>query len=629
MRGGRGSLSRESTEARGLRRFLLLGVKAALLLREYGFRELAVRTKKYVARRGFMGAVSNAPGADYESHVRETALLPAEAHDIEVWLDEHGAALPEIGIVVPVRGPVSSRLGESLRAVHSQIYTGWRLLLVLQEPQPPDFVAQCEGYAADPRIQLLYVPALSNSSDPLSDVLGEFSAPWITFLDPGDILDRRALSSVARTIVDDKPDVIYTDEDQLDEEGRGRFEPNFKPGWSPHLLLRTNYVGRLLVMRRADARTVGGFHPGHGNDQEYDLLLRLADRDNLRVSHIPRVMYHRRTSDGTIPAPSAGAQEPLTDSSRLQDALTRTLMRRGLSGAVEPIGPGRFHIVPVLDDPPHVSVIIPFRDQFPYLERCLQSLDQSRHANRTTIEVVLVDNGSTAQTVDAVGQVIGGRNDVSLIRVDEPFNFSRLINVGASISRGTYLLLLNNDTEVISPRWLDEMVGVAEHPGVGVVGAKLVFPNGKIQHGGVIIGLRGLVGHAFYGQADGSGYMGLLSVVRDVSAVGAACALTPRSIFEELGGFDERLPIALNDVDYCLRVRRSGRAVVWTPHAVLRHVESASRGYQEPPADIELFRARWSEVLGSGDPFYNPNLSTEESYRIETPAGRGRRKALG
>ncbi|MGH8640788.1 MAG: glycosyltransferase family 2 protein [Burkholderiales bacterium] len=434
---------------------------------------------------------------------------------------------------------------------------------------------------------------------------------WVMLLRAGDTLPRHALywfacESRAR------PDVaiVYSDDDTVDAAGQ-RLDPRFKPDWSLEHLRSTHYVGAAVVLSAAAVAAAGGLNLDccrHGN---YDLVLRVIDSAGERIAHVPAVLFHRGSG-----ARSGSAWE---DPQWCAGALRAHLARNAVAAEVAQTLPECLRIRYRLPEtPPLVSIIVPTRDAPVLLRRCLDSLLEKTTYPR--FEILVVDNRSAdPQSLDYLSR-IARHPAVRVLRYDRPFNYSALNNFAVRQARGDILCLLNNDTEVISPDWLEEMVGHLLQARVGVVGAKLYYPDGRVQHAGDAVGPGGCANHlhSFIGRND-PGYCNRAAVAQELSAVTAACLITRRDLYLRLGGLDEKhLQVAFNDVDYCLRVREAGYQVVWTPHAELYHHESVSRGEDaswrgkiRAEREVAVMRRRWRHVMRH-DPFYNPNLSYRE-----------------
>ena len=510
---------------------------------------------------------------------------------------------PCISIVVPVYNTDETWLRKAIDSVRAQGYPHWELCLVNDCSTKPQVRSVLDEYGAvDPRIRVKHldrnVGIAGASAQALSLATGEF----VGLLDHDDELSPDALYEVvSRLNQDPELDLLYSDEDKVDLSGL-HVEPFFKPDWSPDLLLSMNYITHFSVFRRALLEQVGGFRPGFDGSQDYDLLLRFTEETS-RIAHIPRVLYHWRK----IPGSAAMSEEAKPYAYKAgQRAIAEALSRRQQDGTVESIVPGRYMVRYQLGGNPLVSIIIPTRDKVGLLRQCLKSIEEK--TSYTRYEIIVVDNGSvepeTIKYLDAIS------SKYRVCQYPGQFNFAAICNFGAVQAKGSHLLFLNNDTQVIKPDWLTAMLEQAQRPEVGAVGAKLLYPDGRIQHAGMVMGINGSTGHAFrYLPRYYQSYCGLAEVVRNCSAVTAACMMVPRAVFDEVDGFDERFRVVCNDVDLCFRIRQRGHLVVYTPQAMLFHHESASRGSLHPLEDQDLFLKQWGDLIRDGDPYYNPNLT--------------------
>ncbi len=596
-----------------------LAVKTGRLAQANGVPSTWRRIVRYARRRGIVGLVHQANEEQAFQQWLQVHLPGTRALD-DLRTRSSGLQI-EFSVLMPVYNTDPRWLKCAISSVTEQIYPHWQLCIADDGSDSPDTRAVLDALS-NPRIRVTRLEKHSGISAATNAALALAECEFVAFLDHDDELPAHALASLALAI-DVHPDVdlAYTDECAL-EGSDHKTEPFFKPEFSPDLLLSMNYIGHLVAVRRELVREVGTLRSEYDGSQDYDLLLRLVERAH-QIVHVPDILYYwRRTPGSTSDSPEA---KPYASEAAIR-ALRDCLDRRHLSGHVEQIRPGRYHIRHTSNSA-KVGVVIPTRDRVDLLRPCLDSVD--RHPDAMQIRRVIVDNGSVEDSTAQYLADVARRADTRVIRDDGPFNWSRLNNVGAAAIDCDLLLFLNNDVEALHDGWLQEMVGLACRPGVGVVGAKLVFPDGRIQHGGVVLGGGGAASHAFYGTPDGSlTYFDYAAVVRNVSAVTGACLLTPQALFQALDGFDERLPVAYNDTDYCLRVRAHGRRVVWTPHAVLLHRESASRGHHQPESDVQTFREAWWQIIADGDPFSNPNLDLDSrTYAIRT-APRARRRSL-
>ena len=526
------------------------------------------------------------------------------------------ARMPRISIVVPIFDPPLTFLNALVKSIADQTYSNWELCCVVAGSDAGVRDALIALARCDSRIKLRELGEnrgiAGNTAAAAELATGEFLA----FADHDDTLAPFALHEVVKAInAAPTADFLYSDEDKLDPHGE-RVEPNFKPDWSPETLLSRNYVCHLTVLSRALYDAIGGLRAGFDGAQDYDLVLRAGERA-ARVVHVPAVLYHWRMHAQS----TAGAK-----SSKLYafDAGKRALLdhfaRTGVDAAILD-GPtlGTYQPIYRLPSQPLVSVIVPNRDHVELLRGCVRSLEESSYAN---YELIVVENGSAKPETFQYYRELEARPNARIVTWEAtPFNYAAVNNFAARFARGELLLFLNNDVQAIGPDWLEGLVTVAARPGVGAVGAKLVYSDDTVQHAGIVVGMGGVAGHAHLNYPkDAPGHMQRLQYTQNVAAVTGACLLTPKEVFDEVGGFDEGFVLAFNDVDLCLQILRAGYRVVWTPHAELYHLESKTRGYEDTPEkqarfkrEIDLFHSKWGEFLKDGDPYYSPH------FRLDRP----------
>jgi GT2 family glycosyltransferase len=551
------------------------------------------------------------PDADYERWIAqvEPGVAELEAQRARTFDFE-----PTVSLCLSLADVDGIAVERLLASVLQQTYSHWELCIVRTEG-----CGLPEAAMADPRVRSARVAAGCSQAAGLNTAVQMTSGDFVAWIEPSDLLSPSALYEIVRA-VNEHPhaDILYSDEDQLRENGRDRTAPLFKPDWSPDLLRSTNYLGRLLVLRADLLQRLGGFREGFVGAEEYDLALR-ATESAREIVHIPRVLYHR----GVREQPLLDAHQDRDQSKR---ALTEHLQRQGTPGEVRNGRvPGTFDVTYPRAHQPLVSIIIPNRDEPEVLARCLQSLWTSTYQR---LEVLIVENGSRLPETFELYARLEADQRVRILHWDREFNYSAVNNWAAAQARGEVLLLLNNDIEAINPGWVERMLDHALRPEVGAVGAKLYFSDGTIQHAGVIIGVGPVAGHSHrFVAGDSPGYANRLAVVQNLSAVTAACLMVRNEVFHSMGGLDEEFPLALNDVDFCLRLRRAGYQIVWTPFAELYHHESRTRGRDDTPAkqaralhEITRFYRRWHKLLLTGDPFYNPNLTSSlEDFSLRVP----------
>jgi O-antigen biosynthesis protein len=553
---------------------------------------------------------------------------------------DHLSSPPKISVLMPLDGPSKRLLKASLGSLSNQIYPSWEVCLgceVSDQPGLEQLVAGTLG--RDPGVVILCDDS-SSRGDMLNRLLAVASGEFILVLRQGNLLSRHALFLVAHA-QQGRQDVgvLYGDEDSLTEAGK-RFRPVFKPAWNEELFLSEDLLGNFCAIRTTVARALGGFRPGIAGKEVFELALRaVRENGSDTVRHVPFVLSHSRLESGdeAVAGASDRSQSPVA-SKRLQAALVQEhLSACGEGGSAEVTNAGRIRIrYPVPDASALVSVIIPTRNRLELLRRCLDSLCAKTRYN--SVELIIVDNQSDDPATLEYLASLDLRFPARVLTFDYPFNFATVNNFAAGDANGEFLCLLNNDIEVISSDWLDEMVAYAARKRVGAVGAMLYYPNDTVQHGGVVLN-GNAAAHLHAGIERGSaGYMGRAQVVQELSAVTAACMVVRKSVWNEVGGMDgDNFAVEFNDVDFCLKLRERGYRNIWTPHAELYHHESVSRGRNDTPEKRErserekaALKRRWGTILDN-DPAWNPNLTFDFSEpspslvrRVERPWLQGR-----
>ena len=490
----------------------------------------------------------------------------------------------------------------STSSLLEQTCARWELIVRRSANVTPQVSALLKKITGEPRIRV-------SKAAGLNEALRESSGDFFALLEPGDVLAPFALSAVSEALrAQPEADLLYSDEDRIADDGKRRFDPHLKPDWSPDLLRSFNYVAGLAVFRKSLLEAVGGFRDEYEGERHYDLILRASEKART-VSHIHKILYHRGARNQEKPT-SGGGPPPG------QRALAEHVRRLGYEADVLAIGEGRYRVRYHIEKNPSVSIIIPTKDKATVLKTCVDSV--LKHTAYPNYRIFIVDNQSREAETLRYYEDLRRHPRVRVLSFDEPFNFSKLVNFGAAQAGGDVLVLLNNDTEIVAPGWLEAMLEHAQRKDVGAVGCLLRYPDDKtIQHAGVILGLGGICGHGHHLQpADSPGYFGRIQAVQNLSAVTAACLMTRRDEFEAVGGFDARYSRALNDIDFCLRLRERGRLIVYTPHVEVRHHESLSRGSDFTEEGWPIFKKalddfeeRWGPLLRQGDPYYNPGLS--------------------
>lgn len=537
---------------------------------------------------------------------------------------------PLISLVMPVHNTVEEDLIRAIESVVSQIYSNWELCICDDASTASHVRAVLQRYEENnPKIRISYMKTNGHISNCTNEAIGMATGKYIAFFDHDDQLSPHALLRLVEYI-EKSPHalVFYSDEDKIDTAGN-RFDPYFKSGFNLGLLRSHNYMCHFAAYEAEFLRSLGGLVVGLEGAQDYDLALRAIDAtEAANIVHVPHVLYHWRTAVGST---ASGHTEKSYAFAAGQRALDAHYARRGLpAAAVEAPEAGgmyrtRWHLPDLL---PLVTIVIPTRNGEAILRLCLDSLRRTTYGN---YEIVVIDNGTDEPSTINMLQSRELEGEIRVLRDDRPFNFSALNNRAIKEqAKGEYVLLLNNDIEVINPEWLTEMVGCAMEEGVGCVGARLWYPDGRLQHAGMIL-VCGVAGHAHKNLPRGHhGYMGRAVLSQDMIGVTAACLLVKRSIYLEVGGLDEGLAVAFNDVDFCLRVHKAGYRNHFTPYAELVHHESATRGYEDTPEkqqrfrlEIEKMQARWPMLLEHADPYYSLNLTANaEDFSLAWPPRR-------
>ncbi|MCR4317308.1 MAG: glycosyltransferase family 2 protein [Planctomycetes bacterium] len=522
---------------------------------------------------------------------------------------------PKISVIMPVYNTPKAYLSAAIESVLGQIYPEFELCIADDASTKKDVRQTLEKYAAgDSRIRLTRLERNSGISEASNCALALATGDYIALMDSDDLITRDALFEIARAIAEDPSlDFIYSDEDKIDESGE-HYDGFFKPDWSYDLFLSMMYTCHLSAFRRSLVTELGGFRDEFKGSQDYDLTLRVCERTE-KIAHIPKVLYSWRAIRGS------GAVDPEAKP-YAQDAAKRALedhvRRAKIDAATLPgAAPGRYRVRRAIRGNPEVAIILPCGGKLSFLSPCIESILKT--TSYPAFRIYVVDNSEADEVRSYVDSVRAESDRVSYIEFREkPFNFSAINNYAVAKVSEPIVLLLNDDVTVINEDWLEAMVEHAQRPEVGVVGAKLLFPDRSIQHAGVVMGLHKNTGHAFRLFPPGeSGYFHFIDIVREYSAITFACAMMRREVYEELGGLDDvNLPVAFNDVDMCLRAKERGYKVIYTPYARLFHYESVTKKVMIGHGEVDYMKRKWANVIAR-DPMYNPNLTLEfEDFSI-------------
>lgn len=552
---------------------------------------------------------------NYEDFLKKYGVKEEELARQRQEVFENG---PSFSIAVPLYQTKEKYLREMIESVQAQTYTNWELCLADGSGREHSLQPVVGEYIAkDERIKYCLLDSNEGIAGNTNEALKMADGDFVVLTDHDDLLSPEALYQCAKAVQKEpQTDVIYSDEDKVDMSGKKFFEPHFKSDYNIDLLCTMNYICHLFVVRKDVMERAGLFESCYDGAQDHDFILRCTEKAE-HIVHIPKVLYHWRCHAQST---SENPESKLYAFENGCKAVKAHYDRIGIPAEVEQ-GPfyGMYRTHYLWKEQPLVSILIPNKDHAADLKKCMDSIEEK--STYRNFEFIIVENNSTEEETFAYYKEIEKRDNVRVLYYKEDFNYSRINNFGAKEANGEYVLLLNNDTEMIEPDSIKEMLDVCMRPDVGIVGAKLIFEDNTIQHAGVIIGFGGVAGHAFIGQdRDDNGYFSRIISVQDLSAVTAACLMVRRSVFDEVEGLNEEFKVAFNDIDFCLKVRKAGYLVVYNPYAQFYHYESKSRG-QEDSADkvarfqqeIGLFGERWGELLEHGDPYYNPNLTLDKA----------------
>lgn len=584
-----------------LRKLSIYNIKKGLLyLRHYGLKEFWFRMKER-----FQAEAADY-GKWYENH-------KASEEELAKQRKEHFAKEPLISILVPVYNTPREFLIQLLRSVGTQTYHNWELCIANASVDNKGVIEVLEHYQEKTkRLKVINVPENEGISQNTNKALSIASGEYVALLDHDDLLAPNALYEIVKVINNkEDADVIYTDEDKVTADLKEHFQPHFKPDFSEDLLRSNNYICHFFVAKREIVNEIGGFHPEFNGAQDYDLIFRCTEKAR-GIYHVPKILYHWRTHKASTADNPASKMYAFDAGKR---AIEEHLKRVGEKGEVSHTKDLGFYRVkyPVIGNP-KVSIIIPNKDEIASLEKCIHSIREK--TDYKNYEIIVVENNSEkSETFEFYKKI--ERDWLKVIYWDREFNYSAINNFGVRHATGDYLLFLNNDVEVINRDWMTEMLSHCQRKQVGIVGAKLYYPDNTIQHAGIVIGIGGIAGNMFTGMSRSfTGYLHKASLQQDLSAVTAACMMVERHAFEKVKGFEEDLAVAFNDVDFCLKIRKAGYLIVYNPNVELYHYESKTRGKEDTKeklkrfqGEIDYMKERWSQILEQGDPYYNVNFS--------------------
>ena len=523
----------------------------------------------------------------------------------------------KFSIVIPLYNTPENYLKELIDSIAAQTYSNYEICFA-DGSDKGNLLPVINSTSVSDKILYKKLDDNKGISENTNAALELATGDYIVLADHDDLLAPNALYELAKIIdVNEDADVVYSDEDKISMDGKVRFEPHFKPDFNIDLLTSVNYICHLFAVSKSIVDKVGRFNSEYDGAQDYDFILRCVEEAR-NVYHIPKVLYHWRCHMNST---AANPESKLYAFEAGKKAIKAHFDRVGIEAVVEH-GPsyGLYRSKLIINGMPKVSILIPNKDHIDDLELCINSIiDKTTYDN---YEIIIIENNSVnSETFDYYKSVQNAYDKVKVVTWEREFNYSLINNFGAEFANGEYLLFLNNDTEVINGEWLEEMLSYCMRRDVGIVGARLYYPDDTIQHAGVVIGFGGIAGHTFIGQGRYEfGYFARAMCIQDYSAVTAACMMTKKSVFDKVGGFSGELKVAFNDIDYCMKVRKENLLVVYNPYAELYHYESKSRGLEDTPekierfnSEIEYFREKWNDILEAGDPYYNVNLTLDKS----------------
>lgn len=547
-------------------------------------------------------------------------LTKPDEEELETQKKEVFDYRPKLSIVIPAYKTPERYLKEMLQSIKDQTYQNWEVCVADGSPRGESSERVLKKFAEqDKRFKYVILGENKGISGNTNAAMDMATGDFIVLADHDDTIPPHALYECVKAInMDPEYDVIYSDEDKLDMDGKALFDPHFKPDFNPDLLTSVNYICHLFVVNRDLVDAVGGFRQEFDGAQDYDFIFRCTEAAR-KIYHIPKVLYHWRCHQNSTASNPESKMYAFEAGAR---AIKAHFQRCNIpvESVEKGVDFGIYHTKFAIKGEPLVSVVIPNKDHHSDLDLCIRSLmEKGTYKN---LEFIVVENNSADKaTFSYYERIQKEYPNVRVVTWEKGFNFSAINNFGVKHAKGEYLLFLNNDTEIIEKDVIREMLGYCQREDVGAVGARLLYQDDTIQHAGVVVGFGGIAGHTFIGlhRAENS-YFHRAMCAQDYSAVTAACIMTKKALFDQVEGFTEELAVAFNDIDFCMKIRSLGKLVVYNPYALLYHYESKSRGLEDTPEkvarfnrEIAIFAKRWPDILRNGDPYYNPNLTLRKS----------------
>lgn len=593
-------------------RNLLMYIKKGIdYIKKYGFIEGAKKIKRKVSIfKTYSKFNDNYKTWIYNNEPNENEIKKQEKFKFEYE--------PKISILIPMYNTNELFFKELITCLKEQTYKNFEVCLA--DGSEVENKNLKKYFSDDDRFMYQHLNGNKGISENTNAALDMATGEYIALVDHDDVLPCFALYEVIKAI-NNNPSVefIYSDEDILDSNYE-RKNPYFKPDFSPYTLRSCNYICHLSVIKKTLINKIGRFRSKFDGAQDYDMILRATENAKLIV-HIPKILYHWRAHNNSTSQNTDSKSYAFVAGKK---AIEEQLKRLDIKGSVESLEtPGTYKVNYEIINNPFVSIIIPNKDSIEDLNKCISSILKSTYSN---YEIIIVENNSESREIfEFYNKLEKNHKNIHIVKyIEKGFNFSKINNFARKFAKGEYILLLNNDVEIISENWIEEMLGICEQKNVGIVGAKLLYPDNSVQHAGVILGIGGVAGHIHKNIKDSDpGYFSRAVIINNFSAVTAACMLVKIDIFDEVEGLDESFEVAFNDVDFCMKVRKKGYLVVYTPFAKLHHFESKSRGLEDTPekqrrfeGEIKRFKNKWHEELENGDPYFNKNFRLDSSLFI-------------
>lgn len=561
-----------------------IGIKKAI---KYSFNQLVITTSREYQ------------DVKYKQWIKNNTLTNEELNKQKSEVFEYK---PLISIITVINNTKSEIVNDYLKSIKEQTYDSWELYLI--------DISDSKNIDIEQNSKIQYKKINNNItiSECYNETLTMIKGEWVAFIKIDDILEKTAFYEIVKELNNHKEsEMIYTDEDMFEDNLKNRYNPFFKPDFSPDFLRSNNYIGSFAIISTSLVNKIGKFRKEFDDVREYDLYLRIIEKTN-NIIHIPNVLYHVRKT------------EVIKDNTEqlgkkvIQDHLNRLKIEYYDIESKKQLGLNLYHIKYKIKGNPLISIIIPNKDSIKYLKRAIKSILQSNYQN---YEIIIVENNSKNRKTFKYYDKISKNNKIKIIYYqDKIFNYSAINNYAVNYAKGEYILLLNNDIEVINKEWLEEMLSICQREDIGAVGAKLLYKDNLVQHVGVVVGMGGIAGHVDKMIKDSQiGYHGRAVVVNNYSAVTAACLMTKKDLYKKVNGLDERFKVAFNDIDFCMKIRKENKLIAYTPYAKLYHYESRTRGYENTPekrqrfnSEIQLFEKKWKSELDKKDPYFNKNL---------------------